>query len=328
MADINTGTIADSIKTMYEKRLMIRALPRLVHSKWARRATLNKFGAYELRKFGSMSVITSALTEGVTPQEQDMVSITKVTMSPNWYGSWIGYTDKMEMEAFDPVLSEISGVLGEQAGLSADTLVRNALIAGATVDYSGGAAGRSSLDYPAHEISYADLVYQSAALDAENARPAGGSRWPVILHPHSVASLFQDEVFVNMFVQEADPIRNGKLGTLLNMDIYISSNAAETADAGDSSTTDVYHALFIGEESYGTIGMAGLEPTIADGGVGFESNTGKTVKPVTLIVKDLGSGDDPLNQRGTVAWKMTLNTSILNSAWIRDLEHVNVFSDD
>jgi hypothetical protein len=66
------------------------------------------------------------------------------------------------------------------------------------------------------------------------------------------------------------------------------------------------------------------------GGDGYSNNTGKQVKPVEIIVKQLGSAgaDDPLNQRSSVGWKMALATSILNSAWILDLEHTNAFSDD
>jgi hypothetical protein len=58
--------------------------------------------------------------------------------------------------------------------------------------------------------------------------------------------------------------------------------------------------------------------------------TGQMVKPVSIIVKNLGSAgaDDPLDQRGTIAWKMAFNSAVLNSSWIRNLEHVNVASDD
>jgi len=47
-------------------------------------------------------------------------------------------------------------------------------------------------------------------------------------------------------------------------------------------------------------------------------------------VKQLGSAgaDDPMDQRGSVAWKAGEDTVILNSAFIVDLEHCNIRSDD
>lgn len=332
MSNINQTTMADGIKTMYEKRLLTRALPRLVHGRWGKLATLNGFGSYELRKYGSLSAISSALSEGTTPAEQSAPSLTLTTITPLFYGSWIGHTDELELTQFDPIISEISSILGEQAGLSADTLIRDTMVANATDDFSGAATSRVTLDAPQHNISYADFVKQYAALQAANALPLEGQNFVVIIHPYTYATLMQDSTFVNLFVQETSdsPIRSGLVGTILNCKIYISSNAASYANGGVGGTTDVYSMLFIGKEAYGYVGFGNLTPDMMDGGEGYSNNTGKQVKPVEIIAKQLGSAgaDDPLNQRATVGWKMALATTVLNNTWIRDLEHTNAFSDD
>jgi len=327
--------MSDAIKTMYERRLLTRALPRLVHGRWGIKARINKFGSYELRKYGSLAAVTTALTEGATPTEQAAMSLTLVTVTPAFYGAWIGHTDELEMTVFDPLISETSSVLGEQAGLSADTLIRNDLTDGATADFSGAATSRATLDAPAHDITYADFVTQLAALEAANTLPVDGEYFVCIIHPHTFATLMQDPVFVNLFIEEADksennPIRGGYLGRLLRCKIYMSSNAREYANEGVGSTTDVYSMLFIGRESYGYVGMAGLTPSEVDnGGEMAGPMTGKSVKPVSIIVKQLGSAgaNDPLNQRATIGWKMSLGVMITNSAWVRNLEHTNAFSD-
>ena len=335
MANLNQTTLADSIKTQYERRLLTRALPRLVHGRWGKMANLNKFGSYELRKYGALSAVTSALTEGTTPGEESSPSLTLTTITPLFYGAWMGYTDELEMTSFDPFISEVSAILGEQCGLSADTLIRNTLTAGATKDYSGAATSRATLDAPLHNISYADFVKQYAVLQAGDAMPLEGADFVVIMHPHSFASLMQDPVFVNLFIEESDKgdsaLRSGYMGRLLNCRIYISSNSREYADEGVGSTTDVYSMLFIGKESHGYLGFGNIAPDMMDGGGdGYANNTGKQVKPVEIKVKQLGSAGtgDPLDQRATIGWKMALATSVLNSAWILDLEHTNSFSDD
>lgn len=332
MANLNQTSLSDAIKTMYERRLLMRAVPRLVHGRWGMVARLNKFGSYELRKYGSLSAVTTALTEGTTPAEQAAMSLTLTTVTPSFYGAWIGHTDELEMTVFDPLISEVSSILGEQAGLSADTILRNAMTDGATADFSDAATSRATLDAPAHNLDYADFVAQVAALGAENALPVDGEYYICIIHPHSWATLMQDETFVNLFIEEADKadsaLRSGYLGRILNCKIYLSSNAREYADAGVGSTTDVYSMLFIAKEAYGYVGMAGITPNIVDNGPdNGKPLTGMNIKPVDLIVKQLGAGDDPLNQRATIGWKMALGTMITNSAWIRNLEHTNAFSD-
>jgi hypothetical protein len=67
MANMTLTAFADAVKVQYETRLLTRALPRLVHGKFGSKATISKHGSKELRKYGSMSVISSSLQEGVTP---------------------------------------------------------------------------------------------------------------------------------------------------------------------------------------------------------------------------------------------------------------------
>lgn len=125
-------------------------------------------------------------------------------------------------------------------------------------------------------------------------------------------------------------MRSGLIGTILNCSIFLSSNCVEYADSGQNSTEDVYGALFIGMESYGLAGMAGMAPNFsADGGPGliWGELTGRPVQVASLIVKDLGeTGLDPLDQRGTIGWKVTYDGIVLNSNWIIELEHLNDFS--
>jgi hypothetical protein len=49
MTTLVQQALPDAIKTMYERRLLTRAVPRLVHGRWGISARLNKFGSYELR---------------------------------------------------------------------------------------------------------------------------------------------------------------------------------------------------------------------------------------------------------------------------------------
>lgn len=330
MANLNASTLSDTVKTLYEKRLLTRALSRMIHGKWGTSARLNKFGSYELRKFGSMPLVSSALGEGSTPAEQAAPSITKVTMTPAWYGAWVSYTDHLDFVNFDPVISETSSILGEQAALSFDTLLRNSLTDGATKDYAGAATQRTDIDATNDKITYADFLNALANLEAQNAMPSEGDRFAVVMHPFTFATLMQDTSFVALFQQEggSSPMRSGKMGSILNVNIYVSSNARVYTDGGTAGA-DAYSCLFIGKESYGMAGFGATLPNyVQDSGGEHGNNTGKGVNPVEIIVKGLGEGGglDPLNQRGTIGWKASHVASILNSAWIIDVEHATTLS--
>ena len=331
MAQLNTSTLSNAVKSAYDRRLLMRALPRLLHGRWGRPATFRGYKDWEIRRWESLSAVTTSLTEGVTPSESSAPNISTYTMTPEWYGAWVSYTDKAELQTYDPMILETSAILGEQAGDSVDQLIRDELVANASIDYAGGATARNEIDKANDKISYADIVYNVASLEAERARPAEGGMYPLVLHPHSWATLMQDATFVALFTREGgDSMRSGLIGTILNCKIYLSSNAKETADAGQNGTEDVYHALFIGMESYGLAGMSSLAPNWnADGGPGliWGELTGRPVKVTEIIVKDLGeTGLDPLNQRGTIGWKLTHDQIVLNSNWINSLEHANDFS--
>lgn len=327
--NITKTAFSAAVRTFYEKRFLARALPRLVHGRWANRARVSKQGAvYELTKYGSLAAVTAQLTEGTTPPETQIGSRTTLTMSPKWYGAWMGFTDEVDMEVQDPVISEMTGLLGEQAGVSLDYIYRTVLAGDSTIDFAGNAAQITDLEYPTHEFCFMDIMIQYAELTAANAMPMNTTGYAVILHPYSYATLFNDPIFVNLFVRESDPIRTGYVGKLLDMEFFVTSNAYVQADAG-ANNADVYSAIFIGKDSHGAVSIVGYEPTVADGGGDkLVNNTGKAINPVRIITKPVGQSgsDDPLDQRGTIGWKTSAEVKILQSAWIRNCKHTNMFS--
>ena len=325
MANIQTLNFPDALKNLYERQLLARGLPSLQHGRWGRQATWKGYKTYELRKYGSLPLVSSSLTEGVTPDETTQMAATKIEMTPALYGAWLGYTDLQEMQSYDPLVGEAVELLGEQAGLSFDTLLRSTLIAGATADYAGTATARSEIDATNDKITFSDWILNYAALEVANARPVQGNKYVCIMHPYTWATLMQDPFFVTMLTREsASAYRNAAMGSVLNCDIYVSSNAATSA-----STVTVYHMLFIGWQSYGMAGFTGLVPNYNEGaGLGEYSNrTGEKHAPVRIIMKALGDSDfDPLEQRGTIAWKASHVAAVLNPDWLRNLEHATVAS--
>jgi N4-gp56 family major capsid protein len=331
--NLDTNTMANTVKAWYERRLLMRALPNLKHGMWAEEAVFDGYKSWECRKVGSLPIATTALTEGSTPGEEQAPTIGTYTITPQWYGAWIGFTDKLKVQAFDPIIDETTAVLGEQAGLTFDTLIRDHLVTSGncTKDYSGSATSANTLDLNNDKLAYSDFLDAVTTLEAEYAKPADGAFYPALLHPHSWGTLMRDPTFITLFTREGgESIRSGYVGTILQTKIYLSGNVKEDADAGENSTEDVYHMLFFGRESYMVAGMTGMVPSWKWDSAGNQPMIGSGQKTgvrhsgiVEIIVNDLGeTGFDPLKQRGTLGWKATHEEMTLNANWIIDLEHL------
>lgn len=338
MANVIEANFAAALKTMYEKRLLVRAAPRLFHGRWAQKSILTGYNTKEWRRYNSMGLVSAPLAEATTPSEDTQPTVTQITATPAWYGSYLLYSDELSVTSYDPVIGWMSDVLGEQAGLSIDTLRRNVITSGATKMYSGGQTGRADLQASAHDVTYLDFLIAKTTLEANGARPAQNGMFIVIMHPHSYATLMNDATFVNLFTAEAsagggdgNPLRSGYAGHILGCEIYVTSNAREYVDAGVADA-DVYSMLFIAQDSYGSVGLGDATPGDPDNADSKEytmtGRAGKAASPVDLIIKGLGESgaEDPLNQRGSVGWKAAEQTVILNPSFILDMEHTTIFS--
>ena len=102
----NTGVLSGAVKTLFEHRLLMRALPRLVHGRWAQPARFKGYGSYEVRRWASLPLVSVALTEGNDPAETPQSAVTQITMTPSWYGAYMEYTDQLLLTSFDPALGQ------------------------------------------------------------------------------------------------------------------------------------------------------------------------------------------------------------------------------
>lgn len=315
--------LTTEIKTYYLMTLLERALPQLYHCNFAQRATIPKGGGntVEWRKFSALSVATTALTEGVTPASQGS-TVTTLSAIPLQYGSFIRYSDILELTAIDDVVEEYVVMLGEQAGDTADQLARALFVASGTAQIVGQAL-RTSLT-AANTMSAAQLAKAWATLAAANARPFDevDGKYPAIIHPHVWHDLFQDAEFRNAVQQakprsEDHPLFTGEVWDYMGIRFFVSSNAYIETDGG-LGTVDAYLTLIIGRNAFGIAGIGAQDFRMELGAGG----TGSPPKPVDLIFKGLGSegSGDPLDQRATIAWKAIQEEKELDATWCVRIE--------
>ena len=280
------------MKTFYEKRLIDQAEPALVHDQFGDPYPIPANGGknIEFRKYDSLPKATTPLTEGVTPDGQTM-NVSTVTAEVRQYGGWVPITDTLQLTAIDNNILQATKIIASQAGRTLDTIVRDVLAGGTNVIYApkigeGGAetavTSRATLDATCQLTS--DLIARAATqLKAMNTDPIGTS-FVGIIHPYVTYDLRRDPDWIDVHkYAQPDEIYNGEIGTLHGVRFVETSEAKIWKGTGCPAGLAVFSTLILGAHAYGS--------TEIEGG-GLEH-----------IVKQLGYGDDPLNQRASVGWK-------------------------
>lgn len=300
------------MKTYYEKTLIDEALPVLVHDQFGDSYPIpkNSGKTIEFRKYDALPKATTPLTEGVTPQGNTL-NVTTVTAEVHQFGDWVALTDMLDLTAIDNNVMQATSVLASQSGRTLDTIVRDILCAGTNVLYAPkiGTDGtetpvtsRAGLDTTAQLT--VDLIDQAVAqLKTQNADPIGnaGGSFVAIVHPHAAYDLRKDPNWVEAHKYASpEEIFEGEIGKINNVRFVETSEAKIWKGAGCPSGLAVYGTLVLGAHAYATTELEG-------GGLQH-------------IVKQLGYGDDPLNQRASVGWKAVKTAERLSEQYMVRIE--------
>jgi len=280
------------MRTYYEKRLIDQAEPRLVHDQFADFYPIPRHGGktIQFRKYDSLPKATTPLTEGVTPDGQNL-TVSAITATLAQYGGWTPESDLLSMTAVDNTILNATKVLASQAGRTLDTVTRDVLAGGTNVIYAPAvAADGTETEVTSRKELTADckltpeLFFRAAAqLGAMNADTIGDS-YVAIIHPYAAYDLKTNRNFQDVSkYAHPEAIFNGEIGKLGNIRFVETSEAKIWKDESCPEGMAVFGTLVLGAHAYGVTELQG-------GGLEH-------------IVKQLGYGDDPLNQRASIGWK-------------------------
>lgn len=291
--------LSAEMKTFYDRTLLERTVPKLIHAQFGQEKTIPARGGkvIEFRKFTALAVATTPLTEGALFTNLGDLTVTTITATVAQYGNAIGFSDIVSTTTIDPILTETTELLGEQAGESIDELVRDTLVAGTTVLYVTPRVSRVTI-VAADIITVADVRKIALQLTLNRARKINGF-WQCITHPRVTFDLqaTAEWVTANQFHQTGNQF-DGSLGTLYGVKFWETDKAKVYVDGGSGSVVDVYVSLIFGQNAFGVVKLAGQN--------------------LQTIYKPLGSAGtaDALNQQSTMGWKATFGTKILQEAFM------------
>ena len=302
----SSGLTAE-MKTYYEKRLLDQAEPLLVHDQFGDKYPIpaNNGKTIEFRKYESLPKATEPLTEGVTPNAQAL-TVTPMTATVKQYGGWAAITDVLQLTAIDNNITQATKVLASQAGRTLDTVTREVLAGGTNVIYApaGDTAVTSRANLTTASVLTPDLIDQAAtALKAQNADAIGES-YVAIVHPYVAYDLRRNPEWIDVHKYAApENIYNGEIGKLAGVRFIETSEAKIWTGSGCPSGLAVFGTLVLAAHAYAV--------TEVEGG-GLQH-----------IVKQLGAGEDPLNQRASVGWKAIKTAERLCEQYMVRIESIS-----
>lgn len=284
--DSNAGLKPDA----YYDKILLEMLRQtnFMHRKFAKKKSLPKnFGdTVNFRRFEKLAVNVTPLTEGVSPDGK-LASAESITATIAQYGDVMYFTDRVDNEQLDDVVTEYTVELGYQAAESLDQVAREAIIGEASVFYAGtGNAGVNDLastDIPTID-DFRKIVLSMKLNHIKPERSTG--KYVALVSPAVMFDLL-DDATLEKYMQYGmtnSPMKDNMVADIYDLRFMEVLNAKAVAN---TVPVDVHHSLVIGNEAFGDVELAG------------EGN-------VKIIKKGLGSGGtaDPLDQRQSVGWKV------------------------
>lgn len=196
----SSDLIPENDKIYYDQNLIDYAQAQLVHEQFAVKKPIpkNHGKTTEFRKYHPLVKATQPLTEGVTPDGKKMV-VTAITATIGQFGDFIAMTDMLQLTAIDNNVLQATKLLGRQAGLTMDTVVREAMNAGANVGYASTWSGttetthasRYSLDAGA-KLTVLEVQKAVRTLRRNNAPTFNDGYYRAIIHPDCAFDLMRD----------------------------------------------------------------------------------------------------------------------------------------
>jgi N4-gp56 family major capsid protein len=302
----NTGVVTHTQMTgekaaeFNHKTLLTRLKPKLQLMPYGQKSNIPKHAGdlAKWRRFNSLTVSKTAITEGVTP-DATTATVSVVSATVKEYGNWIETTDVMDIEAIDPVMTQYSELMGENAGESMESITLDIVVAGTNVVYAGGKTSTDTIA-STDKITELDVLKIRRALVRNKAPkiklPNGKMGYVALFHTDVITDMVQLQDYKDdKHYANPNDLIEGITAEWHGIYFIEYDLAVKAVGAGAGGTVDVYKNIILGKEAFGVPGIEGVnEPE--------------------LIVKKPGSSGvlDPLNQRGSCGWKVFMTGVRLN----------------
>lgn len=297
-----TTQVDPEVNIYFDNILLDREQPYYVHGFFAQERKIPQKNSKTaiFRRYDNLADALTPLTEGVTPAAQQLSKF-DITAVVSQYGNVLELSDDVIITVQDETSNEAADILAQNMASTYDKIVRNMLQATATqIDCINGVNGNAVT-----EVTTTDMERAVDYLEGNNAKkmapniegrdafgtaPVWQAYW-MIIH----TDLRSDFKNLSNFLATAEyprqqSVLESEFGSVDEVRLVKTSEAYK-----DTSSPPIYWNFFFGANAYGRI-------AIDD-------------QSMEMIIKPLGAGQDPLNQRQSMGWKGRLGAVILDDSW-------------
>lgn len=320
---ITYGDVSPRVGIYAVGKMLARIEPIQVLEKWAFVTPLpkNKGETIKWRRIRPLAVSTTNLTEGVTPAASQL-QYEDVTTAIGQFGGWIQITDKIADLHEDRVLDDSMTALADQAASTKEMIIWGILRGGTQVLFSNGAA-RTSVNTPLDldlvraavqtlKRNHAKKITSRLAAGPNIGTEPVNASFVAVAHVDTERDWRECNSFVP--VEKYGTLKpldeDNEIGKVEEVRIVLSPQLIPFYAAGSATlqgmlsaggaNVDVYPIIVLAANAYGTVPLKGvdsIEMAVTNPKMGSQSN-------------------DPLGQRGQVAWKMYYQAVRLNELWM------------
>jgi N4-gp56 family major capsid protein len=288
---MTTITNPQGVHTFYSKKLLSVLEQRLQMYALGVKAVLprNSGNMIQWLRYQRLAPATTPLVEGIPPTENQLIQ-NSVIAAIQEYGDFVKISDLLEATAIDPVVESALEHLGRQGALTLDTIIINELVTTLPAQYANNKTSLATVG-SSDVFTAKEILKGVITLKKNLVGPMVDDDYIVVAHSASLGDLMNDTnvgswVDLNKYFDAAAkrPLK-GELGKTYGARILESQNIPFT-NVGTLGGATVYSNILLGEDAFGVVQLDG--------------------KSVQTFVKPVGSAGslDPLNQVGTVGWKV------------------------
>ena len=301
-----TTQVDPEVQIYFDNVLLDRHQPYFVYGYFSqqRRIPQKNSKSAIFRRFENLADSLTPLSEGVSPPPEQ-VNKFDVTAVVSQYGKVVELTDDIIITVQDETANEVADMLAQNQASSYDKIVRNMLVATASqISCLNGQNGNAitEITVPDLELAVDYLLGNNGRKMAPNIEgtnafgtsPVWQAYWMVIS-----TDLRTNIKQLGNFVPTASyprqqSVLEAELGACDEVRVVQTTEAYKSP-----ASPSVYSNLLFAANGYGTI-------AIDD-------------QSLEMIIKPLGAGQDPLNQRSTMGWKGRIGCTVLDDSWVINL---------
>lgn len=306
--------VTQTIAKYYDKLFLRIAEANLVHKQLGQ---LNRkieqgaggagTGLIAWTKWTNLPLVTAGQGEGY-PTTAVSMTATQVTATPAQYDAAVSVSDILAYSSFGDIMKEAVSRLAYNAGLSIDTVIRNAIVVSGTTQNATGVAAAAWTTIPVTGYLYNSEVRKAArTLRRNDAFKQDDGYFVAVAHSDALYDLMGDTttggwITANTYTEgNVDKLLKGEVGRIHGVRFLETSNGYVRSNSGVVASGSIYTTGVFAKDAFGVTELQGLE----------------------TFVKGFGSAGaaDPTNKIATAGWKAMFAVAQLNSAFHVAINH-------